>query len=169
MLGIFHDYFTIFKKLIFQVISFAYDIRSNIRQGSNVEIKQLKNITKNMSLLYVEDNKFLSRANMQLFEDIFLQVDLAEDGKSGLDLYQKNAYDLVIADINLPKMNGLVMLKNILNYNANQPVIVVSAYSEIEYLSKLQELKIEYFLTKPVNSKKIISSIYQSVKKLEVV
>jgi len=169
VLGIFHDYFTIFKKLIFQVISFAYDIRSNIRQGSNVEIKQLKNITKNMSLLYVEDNKFLSRANMQLFEDIFLQVDLAEDGKSGLDLYQKNAYDLVIADINLPKMNGLVMLKNILNYNANQPVIVVSAYSEIEYLSKLQELKIEYFLTKPVNSKKIISSIYQSVKKLEVV
>ncbi|HIP59765.1 MAG TPA: response regulator [Campylobacterales bacterium] len=134
-----------------------------------MEIKQLKNITKNMSLLYVEDNKFLSRANMQLFEDIFLQVDLAEDGKSGLDLYQKNAYDLVIADINLPKMNGLVMLKNILNYNANQPVIVVSAYSEIEYLSKLQELKIEYFLTKPVNSKKIISSIYQSVKKLEVV
>jgi YesN/AraC family two-component response regulator len=134
-----------------------------------VEIKQLKNVTKNMSLLYVEDNRYLSKANMQLFEDIFLQVDLAEDGKSGLGLYQQNSYDLVIADINLPKMNGLIMLEAILNTNANQPVIVVSAYSEIEYLSKLQELKIEYFLTKPVNSKKIISSIYQSLKKLEVV
>ena len=134
-----------------------------------MEIKQLKNVTKNMSLLYVEDNRYLSKANMQLFEDIFLQVDLAEDGKSGLGLYQKNSYDLVIADINLPKMNGLIMLETILNINANQPVIVVSAYSEIEYLSKLQELKIEYFLTKPVNSKKIISSIYQSIKKLEVV
>ncbi len=134
-----------------------------------MEIKQLKNITKNMSLLYVEDNRYLSKANMQLFEDIFLQVDLAEDGKSALGLYQKNEYDLVIADINLPKMNGLVMLKSILDDNATQPVIVVSAYSEVEYLSKIQELKIEHFLTKPVNSKNMISSIYKSVKKLEVV
>ncbi len=133
-----------------------------------MEIKQLK-ITKNMSLLYVEDNRYLSKANMQLFEDIFLQVDLAEDGKSALGLYQKNEYDLVIADINLPKMNGLVMLKSILDDNATQPVIVVSAYSEVEYLSKIQELKIEHFLTKPVNSKNMISSIYKSVKKLEVV
>ncbi len=134
-----------------------------------MEIKQLKNITKNMSLLYVEDNKYLSKANMQLFEDIFLQVDLAEDGKSGLGLYQKNGYDLVIADINLPKMNGLIMLESILEHNSDQPVIVVSAYSKVEYLSKLEELKIEYFLTKPVNSKNMISSIYQSVKNLEVV
>ena len=134
-----------------------------------MEIKQLKNITKNMSLLYIEDNKYLSKANMQLFEDIFLQVDLAEDGESGLDLYHKRDYDLVISDINLPKMNGLSMLKSILEHNSSQPVIVISAYSEVEYLSKMKELKIEHFLSKPVNSKNMISSIYESVKKLETV
>jgi YesN/AraC family two-component response regulator len=138
-------------------------------QGSNVEIKQLKDITKNMTLLYVEDNRCLSKINMQLFKDIFVEVHLAEDGKSGLQMYQNNRYDLVISDINLPKMNGLVMLKEILEINEQQPVIVVSAYSRVEYLSKLQELKIEHFLTKPVNSKNMISAIYQSVKKLEVV
>jgi len=134
-----------------------------------VEIKQLKDITKNMTLLYVEDNKCLSKINMQLFKDIFVEVHLAEDGKSGLQMYKSNHYDLVISDINLPKMNGLVMLKEILNLNKHQPVIVVSAYSRVEYLSKLQDLKIEHFLTKPVNSKNMISAIYQSVKKLEVV
>jgi YesN/AraC family two-component response regulator len=138
-------------------------------QGSNVEIKQLKDITKNMTLLYVEDNRCLSKINMQLFKDIFVEVHLAEDGESGLEMYQCNRYDLVISDINLPKMNGLVMLKEILELNEQQPVIVVSAYSRVEYLSKLQELKIEHFLTKPVNSKNMISAIYQSVKKLEVV
>jgi YesN/AraC family two-component response regulator len=138
-------------------------------QGSKVEIKQLKDITKNMTLLYVEDNRCLSKINMQLFKDIFVEVHLAEDGKSGLQMYQNNRYDLVISDINLPKMNGLVMLKEILEINEQQPVIVVSAYSRVEYLSKLQELKIEHFLTKPVNSKNMISAIYQSVKKLEVV
>lgn len=134
-----------------------------------MEIKQLKDITKNMTLLYVEDNRCLSKVNMQLFEDIFIEVNLAEDGESGLDMYQSNHYDLVISDINLPKMNGLVMLKEILELNEQQPVIVVSAYSRVEYLSKLQDLKIEHFLTKPVNSKNMISAIYQSVKKLEVV
>jgi len=134
-----------------------------------VEIRQLKDITKNMTLLYVEDNKCLSKINMQLFKDIFVEVDLAEDGESGLEMYQRNRYDLVISDINLPRMNGLVMLKEILDLNKQQPVIVVSAYSRVEYLSKLQDLKIEHFLTKPVNSKNMISAIYQSVKNLEVV
>jgi YesN/AraC family two-component response regulator len=134
-----------------------------------VDIRQLKDITKNMTLLYVEDNVCLSKVNMQLFEDIFLEVDLAEDGKQGLELYNKKEYDLVISDINLPKMNGLIMLKNILKNNSTQPIIVVSAYSEVEYLSRLQELKIEHFLTKPVCSKNMISSIYQSIRNLEAV
>lgn len=133
-----------------------------------MDIKQLKNITKNMNLLYVEDNRYLSKENMQLFEDIFLHVDLAEDGKNGFDLYGKGDYDLVIADINLPKMNGLEMLKRILEGNTNQAVIVVSAYSEVEYLSKMQELNIEYFLRKPVNSKMMITAIYKSVQNLEM-
>ena len=134
-----------------------------------MDVRELKSLTKNMNLLYVEDNRYLSRANMQLFEDIFSHVDLAEDGKSGLELYEQNSYDLVISDINLPKMNGLVMLKSILDLKSDQSVIVISAYSKVDYLSKLESLKIEHFLTKPVNSKNIISSIYKSIKKLEVV
>jgi YesN/AraC family two-component response regulator len=138
-------------------------------QGSNVDIRELKNITSNMSLLYVEDNSCVSRVNMQLFEDIFEQVDLAEDGESGFTMYKDKYYDLVISDINLPKMNGLEMLKKILLLNPKQSAIVVSAYEKAEYISQIEELKIKYFLTKPVNSKKMISTIYESVKKLEVV
>ena len=134
-----------------------------------MDIRELKEITKDMSLLYVEDNRELSRANMQLFEDIFMHVDLAEDGECGLKLYQDKEYDLVITDINMPKMNGLVMLKHILELNSEQAVIAMSAYSEIEYISKTKELKIEHFLTKPVNSKSMISSIHKSVIKVGVV
>ena len=138
-------------------------------QGSTVNIKELKEIAKDMSLLYVEDNKHLSKANMALFEDIFAKVDLAEDGQDGLILYSEHEYDLVIADINLPKMNGLDMLKSILSQNSKQSSIVISAYSEVEYLTKIKELEIEHFLTKPVNSKKLISTIYKSVNSCEEV
>ena len=133
-----------------------------------MDIRELKELVKNMRLLYVEDNKDLSRANMQLFEDIFMHVDLAEDGQSGFKLYQEKDYDLVITDINMPKMNGLVMLKNMREIKHNQVAIVVSAFSEIEYLASMQELKIDHFLTKPINSKHMIEAIYKSIKDLEV-
>jgi YesN/AraC family two-component response regulator len=134
-----------------------------------VDIRELKELVKNMSLLYVEDNKDLSYANMQLFEDIFMHVDLAEDGKSALNLYREKEYDLVITDINMPKMNGLVMLKNIREINNTQAAIVVSAFSEVEYLSKMKELQINHFLTKPINSKHMINTIYRSIKDVETV
>ncbi len=106
---------------------------------------------------------------MELYRDIFKQIDLAEDGVCGLEMYKQKNYDLVISDINLPRMNGVQMLKEILEIDRLQPIIVISAYSEIEYLTKLDGMKIEHFLTKPVSSKNMLLAIYQSVKKLEVV
>ncbi len=134
-----------------------------------MDIKQLKNITKDMTLLYVENNRDLSRINMDLFEDIFAKVDLAIDGHSGLELYSKNSYDLVISDINLPKINGLSMLKTIFSKDSEQSVIVVSTFSEYEYFEKLNELGIKHFLSKPISSKNMIRTIYESVKKEEFI
>lgn len=134
-----------------------------------MDIKELKNITKNLTLLYVEDNKNLSKIKVELFEDIFKEIDLAEDGAVGLEMYRQKSYDLVITDINLPKVNGLQMLEGMYELDAAQSVVVITAYSEVEYLSKLKEMKIEHFLTKPASSKDMLNTIYKSVKNLEAV
>ncbi len=147
----------------------CYDIKVITKfKGSKVDIRELKNITKNLNLLYVEDNVCLSKIKTELFEDIFKLTVLAEDGDIGLEKYRENHFDLVITDINLPKLNGLKMLEEIFKIDKNQSVVVISAYSEVEYLSKLQELDIKHFLTKPAKSKDILSAIYESVKCLEV-
>lgn len=134
-----------------------------------MDIRELKNITKNLSLLYVEDNSCLSKIKIELFEDIFKLTVLAEDGDIGLEKYKQAHYDLVITDINLPKLNGLKMVEEIFKIDSKQSVVVISAYSEVEYLSKVQELNIKHFLTKPAKSKDVLNAIYQSVKSLEVV
>jgi len=134
-----------------------------------VDIKELKDITKNLSLLYVEDNSCLSKIKTELFEDIFKLTVLAEDGDIGLEKYKQAHYDLVITDINLPKLNGLKMVEEIFKIDSKQSVVVISAYSEVEYLSKIQELNIKHFLTKPAKSKDILNAIYESVKSLEVI
>ncbi len=134
-----------------------------------MDIKELKDITKNLSLLYVEDNSCLSKIKTELFEDIFKLTVLAEDGDIGLEKYKQAHYDLVITDINLPKLNGLKMVEEIFKIDSKQSVVVISAYSEVEYLSKIQELNIKHFLTKPAKSKDILNAIYESVKSLEVI
>ncbi len=134
-----------------------------------MDIRELKDITKNLSLLYVEDNSCLSKIKTELFEDIFKLTVLAEDGDKGLERYKQAHYDLVITDINLPKLNGLKMLEEIFKIDKKQSVVVISAYSEVEYLSKIQELNIKHFLTKPAKSKDILNAIYESVKSLEIV
>ncbi|MCH9813140.1 MAG: response regulator [Epsilonproteobacteria bacterium] len=134
-----------------------------------MEIKDLKAVTKELNLLYLEDNAQVSRVNMQLFKDIFKHVDLAEDGATGLEMYQKHRYDLVISDINLPKMNGIEVLKKILAIQEVQPIIVISAYNKTEYRHILKSMRIKYFLTKPVESKILLSTIYASIRNIEEV
>lgn len=129
-----------------------------------MNIKTLKERTKDLTLLYVEDNEQLSSVKLDMFKDIFKKVVHAENGYEGLLKYQEERFDLIITDINMPVMDGLDMVEKIQKTNANQKVIVLSAYTEFEYLSKLAKLDILCFLTKPVNTKKMLEKIYESTK-----
>ncbi len=132
-----------------------------------MDIKKLKSITKKLNVIYIEDSRCVSKISMELFEDIFNRVDLAEDGMSALKKYKSSKYDLVICDINLPKINGLEVIKKILKIDENQAIVIISAYSELEYFSIMQEMNIKYFLKKPVNSKSLFKTIYKSIEHLE--
>ncbi|MCD4667008.1 MAG: EAL domain-containing protein, partial [Sulfurimonas sp.] len=82
-------------------------------------------------------------------------------GEEGLELYSKGKYDLVLSDINMPKMNGIEMSKAILQENPNQAIIINSAYNEAEYLLELFNAGIEYYILKPVNIKQLNKIIYK--------
>ncbi len=126
-------------------------------------IKKLENIAKDMKMLYVDDNKELCETNLSFFKDIFKEADYALNGYEALKLYEKNGYDLVITDINMPRLNGFSLIKKIKKKNPHQIVIVVSAYSEIAHLSKINDCKIDYFLIKPVDTKELIEKIYECI------
>ena len=127
-----------------------------------MNIKELKEKAKSVTLLYVEDNEQLKDIKLDMFNDIFQKVVYAKDGYEGLMKYQEESFDLIITDINMPGMNGLDMIEKIQKINPDQEVIVISAYAEIEYLSKLSKLNIACFLTKPVDIKKMVSKISES-------
>jgi CheY-like chemotaxis protein len=109
--------------------------------------------------MYIEDNKDVNRINMQLFSDLFYEVDLAEDGLSAMKLYKDNSYDLIIADLNIPKMSGIELIEIIKKINSDQMIMVITAYDESEYIDLLKDLDVKYILKKPVKYKKLLTTI----------
>lgn len=125
------------------------------------DLKKLQEFTKDMKVLYVEDDKLIRAEIQEYLERFFPVVDLADNGQEGLKLYNKGNYDLVISDINMPKMNGIEMSKAILQKNPNQAIIINSAYNESEYLLELFSAGIEYYVVKPVNIQQLSKIIYK--------
>ena len=85
-----------------------------------------------MKILIVEDEITLLRALLKGFRKLGYTVDAAEDGEQALDFYFDNQYQLVILDLNLPKLDGLDVLREIRIENKELPVLILSARSEVQ-------------------------------------
>ena len=131
-------------------------------------IKKLEQIAKEMTLLYVDDSYELCTTYTDFFRDIFREVDCASDGYEALQAFRRRDYDLVITDINMPRMNGFSLIREIQKVKPQQPLIVVSAYSEIAYLSKINTCHVDYFLVKPVDTAEMIEKIYDCLERMKV-
>ena len=124
-----------------------------------------------LTLLYVEDELSTIDHLMFYLEDNFKKIIVANNGVEGLKLYKENSsdIDLILSDIQMPKMDGLKMLSEIKKLNSQIPCILTTAYSDSEYLIEAIELGVISYLVKPINIdtlfKKIESVIFTTFEK----
>lgn len=85
-----------------------------------------------MRLLLVEDEKQLSEALQQILIKNKYSVDAVYNGDEGLEYALTDAYDVIILDIMLPRLNGLEILKMIRKRKISTPVILLTAKSSVE-------------------------------------
>ncbi len=130
------------------------------------KLKELIPFSKSLTALYVEDDDDIRDNFAKVFAEIFDSIEVAVDGKDGLEKYRSGNYDIIITDINMPHMNGIEMIRNIFESNDEQIVIVTSAHDDAQHLLQLIELGIEKFLFKPVDFSRMINVLYRSCKRL---
>jgi len=136
-----------------------------------MDIKLLLEYTKDLRVLYVEDDDDLRNSTAELFENYFKHIDTAVNGIEGLVEYKrfantKDAYDLIISDINMPGLNGIDMSKEIRKNNPHIQILLITAHNEIEYLQSAIEIGIANFITKPINMEKLNLAIYQTCQSI---
>ncbi|MGB5867675.1 MAG: response regulator transcription factor [Arcobacteraceae bacterium] len=126
-------------------------------------LEKLHKLTKNLVVLYVEDDTDLRNKTSAMLQNLFKSIDTASNGKEGFELYTKyyNAndkhYDMVITDIKMPIVDGLCLSKKILNLNKQQIIVVTSAHDESKYLIEFINLNINKFISKPFSLDTITS------------
>jgi two-component system response regulator PhoP len=103
-----------------------------------------------MRALIVEDEARLARNIAQaLRENAGYAVDIAPDGQEGLFLAESNAYDVVLLDLMLPKVDGLGLLTEIRRVGQHTPVLILTARDEKESVVALLNAGADDYLTKP--------------------
>jgi len=132
-----------------------------------IDLENLIKQTKSLKLLYVEDNKDVTETTLFILEDLFDDILIAVDGKDGLNKFKNNKIDLVLTDIDMPNMDGLEMSKAIKQININQPIIVLTAITDIKDIKEANDIDIDSFIYKPISDINILfNKIEECVKKM---
>jgi len=121
---------------------------------------------KNITLLYVEDNKKLIDEVNLVFDIIFNKVYIAKNGLEALEVFDNNKIDIIITDINMPNMSGIDLIKEIRSNDKVTSIIVLTAHADKDLLLEASNLQIDGYLTKPINFDKISDALSNALKRI---
>ncbi|MBN1969046.1 MAG: response regulator [Candidatus Delongbacteria bacterium] len=126
--------------------------------------EMIKELTKDLSILHVDDEEMILDLFQFVLENFFLVSDTAKDGEEALKKFKEKKYDIVLTDLDMPKMNGLVLSEKLQEMDSTLPILVLSAYVNNSIAIKLEAKNI-FYLKKPVTNQILIEKIYDILKK----
>lgn len=112
-----------------------------------------------MNILLAEDEKQLSRALVTAMQATGYHVDPAYNGQEAVDLAGQRAYDVIILDIMMPKLNGIEALKQLRQTGNKTYVIMLTAMAEVDDKVTGLDAGADDYLTKPFSLKELLARL----------
>lgn len=109
-------------------------------------------------VMLVDDEKLITQGLLNIIEWDKLELkvtQIANNGEEAFEKFQKDPVDIIITDINMPKLTGLDLLKKITNINNKTKFIILSGYDEFSYAKTAIEYGVESYILKPIDEEEL--------------
>lgn len=127
----------------------------------------IENYKKNLTILYIEDDQITQHKLKNILGRYFNKIILASNGEDAFEkIKAEPKIDLIISDINMPKMDGLEFLEELRKFDSKIPFIFVTARDEPDKMLKAIQLDIDNYILKPINLENLLTIIDKVVNKL---
>ena len=146
-------------------INIANTYRDNeLNENKHYRLENLIRSNQLNKVLVVEDSRIVREITMNQLTSMGLQVDVAEDGLEGYDKASTSEYDLILLDIEMPKMNGYSMALKLRELSINSILIAMTAADYNVGIEELRKFNIAGLVLKPVDYNKV-AAIYEEAKR----
>lgn len=133
---------------------------------------QIDSINQTVRILLVEDELLIRELIKELLRKQPFDIDVAENGKSGVEMIRKHTFDLVLMDMKMPVMDGYMATQEIRDWeNHNQagpiPIIALTANVTTDEVERCMASGCTSHLCKPINRQSLVAAIlkFRNVKK----
>ena len=116
------------------------------------------------NILYIENDSISRQATSILLQKLGNKLIIAKDGIDGFQKFQLNSIDLIISDLNIPKLNGIDFIRKVRDINRDVPIIITSTNYDAKVLQNSINYGVQGFLSKPIEIKQLEQQIY-TIKK----
>ena len=113
----------------------------------------------NKKILIVEDSKSYLWVISNKLEEAGVMVATAENGEDGLAAVKKENPDLILLDIEMPKMDGITMSKKLKEFNIQIPIIFLTNMSDLKHISDATETASDYIIKSDTNAESIVERV----------
>lgn len=118
-----------------------------------------------MRILLVEDDGKVARFIRNGLKEEGFAVDVAEDGRRGLDFARDFEYDVIVLDILLPKLDGISVLKAIRKDDPQTPILILTAMDTVEDKIRGLNKGADDYLTKPFAFEELLARIHALLRR----
>lgn len=148
------------------IVNIAYEKPKKKPENIKRKYRLEKNALKDCQILLAEDNAFNQLLEKKVLEKLGSHVTIAENGLQVLELLKKNTYDLILMDLQMPKMDGMEATKIIRSeLNSNIPIIALTANAFRQELDECLAIGMDDFVTKPFKKEHLARTILKRISK----
>ena len=122
-----------------------------------------------MKILIIDDERSIRNSLKEILADEGYEVDVAENGLQGIEMVDKEKYNIIFCDIKMPEMDGIEVLDKLIQMGVDSAVVMISGHGDIDTAVECIKKGAFDFIRKPLDLNRILITIKNATDKVALV